>query len=206
MPVENGPKQRILETARAQFVNHGFSKVTTDEITGELGISKKTLYKYFPSKEALLQEVLNLIMEEIRVGAEEIIHDQDLEFITKLRDFMTFLGGKLAELRPPFLHDIQKNAPRLWKNIETFRKEMIHTRFANLIGQGMQLGKFRNDVNQQLVVLIFLHSIQNIINPETLSRLPVTASGAFEAVIRTIFEGILTDEARMKLHDQQINN
>ena len=36
-------------------MHEGFSKVTLDEIATELGMSKKTLYKYFEDKEDLLR-------------------------------------------------------------------------------------------------------------------------------------------------------
>src|SRR6266513_1947344 len=51
-------RQRIVEAARAHFFSHGFRSVTMDDLAGELGISKKTLYAHFSSKTALLEAVL----------------------------------------------------------------------------------------------------------------------------------------------------
>lgn len=197
--------RRILETAREQFFNRGFTKVTTDEIAAELGMSKKTLYKFFPKKNKLLEEVLELTMLEVKKGAEEIIQDDSLEFTAKLERLFAFLGGKVSMLlRRPFLQDIQRNAPQIWHKIEKFRKEMIQSRFANLINEGVQKNELRCDVNPQLVTLIFFNAIQNIINPETLSNIPFTASEAFEAIIKTIFEGILTEDARKNYRSVEI--
>lgn len=190
-------KTRILESAREQFANRGFSKVTTDEIASELGISKKTLYKHFPKKETLLQEVMEWTMYEIRQGAEKILNDDRLEFTEKLESIMTFIGGQVSRyLTKPFLRDIKRSAPELWARFEAFRKEQINSKFSNLITLGIKIGVFRKDVNQQLVVLVYLNAIQNIIHPETLSHLPFTASEAFESIIKIIFEGILTDHGR----------
>ena len=46
-------RDRILEKARDMFFKLGFSKVTMDEIAFELGMSKKTLYRYFKTKKNL---------------------------------------------------------------------------------------------------------------------------------------------------------
>ncbi len=43
-------QNRILEVAGSQFFSLGFTKVTMDEIAHELGLSKRTLYQYFPGK------------------------------------------------------------------------------------------------------------------------------------------------------------
>ena len=50
-------RQQIVEAARAHFFSHGFRSVTMDDLAEELGISKKTLYAYFPGKIELLQRI-----------------------------------------------------------------------------------------------------------------------------------------------------
>src|SRR5690606_3225954 len=40
------------------FQSHGYVHVTMEQIAGEAAVSKRTLYKYFPVKETLLERVL----------------------------------------------------------------------------------------------------------------------------------------------------
>ena len=47
-----------MDAARTHFFSHGFRSVTMDDLAEELGISKKTLYAYFPGKFDLLEAVL----------------------------------------------------------------------------------------------------------------------------------------------------
>ena len=54
---EEETKERIVQRARDEFFAHGFSKVTMDELCDELGISKKTMYEHFNSKDELLDAV-----------------------------------------------------------------------------------------------------------------------------------------------------
>ncbi len=196
MMTQQSQNQRILELAREKFFTHGFSKVTMDEIATELGISKKTLYKHFSRKEQLLDEIMDLTLAKIRSGAEEIVCDQRLHFVEKLESFVAFISSNLARLKQPFLSDLQKNAPQVWQRVRAFRKEMIHTRFANLVAEGMQAGTFRTDVNSKLVVLVIFSALDTIINPETLSHLPVTAKEAFDSIIKILFEGLLAEGAK----------
>lgn len=51
-------KERILETADRLFYQRGIRAVGVDTIAAEIGISKRTLYNHFPSKDALIAAYL----------------------------------------------------------------------------------------------------------------------------------------------------
>ena len=52
-------KDQVIEAARKLFHQFGFKKVSMDEIAKEAGVTKKTIYMYFESKEDLLKYILN---------------------------------------------------------------------------------------------------------------------------------------------------
>src|SRR3954470_8144294 len=60
MPPHEKPtmKERILETADRLFYQRGIRAVGVDTIAAEIGISKRTLYNHFPSKDALIATYL----------------------------------------------------------------------------------------------------------------------------------------------------
>src|SRR5262245_40200636 len=47
-------RQRILETTDRLFYGQGIRAIGVDTIAAEVGISKRTLYNYFPSKDDLI--------------------------------------------------------------------------------------------------------------------------------------------------------
>jgi len=195
---ENEIRNRILEAATEQFLRFGFTRVTMDEVASGLGMSKKTLYQHFPGKEALLREVMRRRMREIEAGYEGILRDDSLDFVEKLKDLMSFMAVQFSRVGQVFLQDLQKNAPEVWREVETFRGRRASSLFGNLVNEGIQKGMFRADVDQHLLTLLYVSAIQGIINPDALSQLPLSASQAFENIIKIIYEGILTDKARAK--------
>src|SRR5687767_13934717 len=51
-PLDHPAVQRLVTVARSHFFAHGIRSVTMDDLADELGMSKKTLYAWFPSKSA----------------------------------------------------------------------------------------------------------------------------------------------------------
>jgi AcrR family transcriptional regulator len=199
-------KNRILDAAQKQFLIYGFTKVTMDEIAAKIGMSKKTIYKFYPGKVDVVNAIADKMLAEAEEGLRNIVRDTRVGFIEKLRNMMTFVGLHLSKLSQPLIEDIRQNAPQLWEKISDYRKKSIYKNFGSLIREGRQKGIFRSDVDEHLVILIYVYIVQNIINPETISQLPLTAPQVYEHVIKVIFEGILTDGARTQIKPSTISN
>ena len=71
--------ERILETADRLFYGQGLRAVGVDTIAAEIGISKRTLYNHFPSKDALmvayLQRRLRLVPTSTKPPGRQILDD-----------------------------------------------------------------------------------------------------------------------------------
>ena len=73
-------REQILDTAAALFAERGFHGVSVAELGAACGISGPALYKHFPSKDAMLAEMLVEISEELlRVGSERSSAAPDAE-------------------------------------------------------------------------------------------------------------------------------
>lgn len=73
-PVRRGrprdPKRlnKVIETAARQFQEQGFERTSMDAIAVASGVSKVTIYRYFPSKEALFEAVIGTRTDEVFGG------------------------------------------------------------------------------------------------------------------------------------------
>ncbi len=199
MTTETEIRQRIISFAREHFMRVGFSKVTLDEIATELGMSKKTLYKYFEDKEDLLRAGIE---ENLRKISQEIdaITTSDGSFAEKLAKVMMLIGKQMSRLSRGAMLDMQKFTPELWNQIETFRREQIFNKIGKMIAQARRENIFRSHVNEQILTLMIINCVQGILNPEILSQNSFSAEEAFKVIFRTIFEGALTDDARKDFH------
>ena len=69
-------KEEILQTSLKQFLKHGIREMSIQKLVEPMGISTKTVYKYFKNKEELLEEALHLHYAQQFQILEERIADQ----------------------------------------------------------------------------------------------------------------------------------
>lgn len=192
-------RDRILEEGRKRFFKHGFERVTVDEIASGLGISKKTFYKHFPSKEQLLWEVVGSALNEANSRIEALLGDRDLDFPEKMKGIMVQMGESLSRVGKPLMEDVRTRYPDVWDEFQGFRRARIRLELARLLEEGVRKGYFRKDVDLRVFVLVYANAVTGIVNPDTLSDLPLSASEVFGSIVLILFEGIMTDRARASL-------
>src|SRR5476649_2539605 len=78
-------KDKIVETSLKQFLEHGIRKMTLQKLVLKLGISTKTMYKYFRDKEELLEECLNVHYKEADKGIKEMLGDSPNPVVSLVR-------------------------------------------------------------------------------------------------------------------------
>lgn len=73
-------EEQILNAAKNLFTNYGFKKVSMDEIASEAGVTKKTVYTYFSSKEELLKYCIKEELQNMRKIIENV-ESKKLDFM-----------------------------------------------------------------------------------------------------------------------------
>jgi AcrR family transcriptional regulator len=195
---EPAVRHRIIAESRRHFFAHGFRGVTMDDLAEELGMSKKTLYACFPSKTALLEAV---ILEKFRNV------DADLDVITSkassdcrgaLHRLLACVQGHTGEIQPPFVRDIRREAPDIFKLVESRRRDVIQRHFGKVFLEGRRAGLLRQDIPPRLAIEILLGAVQAIMNPPKMEELSLTPKSGFSAIIRVVLEGLITEKARSR--------
>jgi AcrR family transcriptional regulator len=191
-------RQRILVVARQHFLAHGFHRVTMDDLADELGMSKKTIYAEFPSKTALLEAVLLDKFRSIEEELEVITRACSADFQTGLQRLLACVQRHTDEIRPPFLRDMQREAPDLFKLVQARRRKIIQHYFSAVLGEGRRAGQIRKDVPVYLIIEILLGAVESIVNPARLAELDLSPKDVITPILSVILEGALTSEKKTK--------
>jgi TetR/AcrR family transcriptional repressor of mexJK operon len=85
--------KRVLEAARDQFHANGFERTSMESVAHASGVSKVTIYNYFPSKEALFEAVIGQRTDEM-IGTD----DPDILDPRNPREVLTSIGREFLNL------------------------------------------------------------------------------------------------------------
>lgn len=83
---------RILDAAQTIFMAHGFNGATTDMIQAASGVSKSTLYRYFPTKEILFKAAFEAYSRAFLASVGRLCKDSD-----DVETFLTQFGMQLLQ-------------------------------------------------------------------------------------------------------------
>ncbi len=194
-------KERILSAVQERVSRDGYARLSVDELTTSMGMSKKTFYKVFESKEQMIRQFVDRTMGEIG-GALDRIVANEVGFVEKMNSLMAYLGTLSQRIDSLLARDINRTMPHLWERIEDFRRGKIHDNFSRLIAQGVQEGYVQRELNQRLLILAYIATIQAVVRPSILSQESFSAKEAIQQIVQMFFVGIMTDEGR-KIFEQQ---
>ena len=193
MPRKTKSPKQIIHAASELFFTHGYRRVTVDEIAAALGISKKTLYKHFASKEDLLLAVTETFYTEIQAGIDTLHTDPSLNFQARFNGFVQLLEQKGAQIGPLIRNDIRVHAPDVWRRVEELRQQVIFGELRRLIAEGQVNGAFRSEIDLALHTALLTIWMEAAANSDILARFSVSASDVVRTILDIYLHGIESD-------------
>jgi AcrR family transcriptional regulator len=156
-------KGEILEKALDIFLEEGFDNVTYQKIADRCGITRTTLYIYFHDKREIFQASIRQLTLAIEGRLKEIVADESLGSMEKLRRTLYDIidtcvaHRKLFAVLLPYLQGLQKAG----KDInERVRRRVLRVRhiLSAIVIEGQNRGEIRpikvHEVNEMLYALI----------------------------------------------------
>jgi AcrR family transcriptional regulator len=117
-------------------------KFTMDDLARRLGMSKRTLYENFASKEEIVGFLLTEAIAEIKEKREAIINDDQLTICEKFKQVMTVRPYWCTETTDRISIDIKRCMPEQWQKVEKAMDELWEIT-ERLVQEGVRQGYFR---------------------------------------------------------------
>ena len=147
-------KDQILIKATDMFLTLGFKSVTMDEIATEMGISKKTIYKYFSNKELLIEESTQLVHKEVIETIEKIVakNFNAIEENFQIRRMFKEMF-KYSETSP--VYELKRHYPEVYQKVVGYQIEICEGCFRNNILKGISEGLYRENIDVENYVKFY---------------------------------------------------
>jgi AcrR family transcriptional regulator len=149
-------RERLLEVAKEAFTEHG-ANVSLDEVAKQAGVGAGTLYRHFPTREALLEEVYRTEVEKLAAAEREFT--RTMPPVQALRAWMLLFVDYIAakQIIAPALNTMVGGPSKILQSSGGLVKNAIRT----LVERAMESGDIRGDL-EPIDLLRALIGVSNV--------------------------------------------
>ncbi|HEY0818824.1 MAG TPA: TetR/AcrR family transcriptional regulator [Rhizobacter sp.] len=196
--------QELLDAALALFVEKGFAATRSDEVAVRAGVSKGTLYLYYPSKEELLKAVIQQNLGGVIAEGAGIVEQFEGPSAELLAMLMRMWWRRVGSSPAGGIHKIMMSEVRNFPEIAQFyRDEVIHPASELLVRtlrRGVERGEFRplpyeheETIHALIAPLIFLSLHKNSFGACPAEGLDLDPDRVVEVHIELMLNGLLSE-------------
>lgn len=186
--------EKILSLGEKKFFREGFYKTTMDDVATELRMSKKTIYKYFPSKHDLVDAIANRFTERMK-GKIVPLLESDKNAVEKIIELISLMSKTATKMGDKIFAELKNHLPTVWQRVDKFRTEMMYANLSKVIDQGKSEGLIE-DYPTPLIMNILVNAVRSTINPEFILNNNFSMKVAAQTTFKIIMNGILTEKGK----------
>ena len=198
-------KDKIVEVSLERFLQHGIRSMTIKKLVEPLGISTKTVYKYFDSKEALLEECLLILYSGSFNEFNAILSGKDNPVTTLLMVFRGALSRDFG-VNHTFYHDLNYYYPEL----QNAAIDKIRKNYGNLMLPLIENGVKEGYFSQHIIPEIVLKGISTLYTSITRSEEYKEYKGSPYELLKNLVEvfirGICTEKGIKEIENNPYHN
>lgn len=198
-------EQKIAIWAVDEFMRKGVRSVSMDDIASGLGMSKKTLYKFFQNKRDLVNKAIEYktviekqLLNHISESSEDAIHE-----MVQLSEHII---SHFSELAPSLIIDLQKHYKKGWEKVIQFQMETLKGRIQENLERGINENFYRHSLDTDIISKLYVSMCVLTDNDEVFPFKKYDRKHLIEQVIFYHLQGILTDQGRNKLKKFELFN
>jgi AcrR family transcriptional regulator len=193
-------KELIIKYTGKLFYKNGFHKISMDEIATGLRMSKKTIYKHFPTKDNLIESLIDYECEFHLIKEIEILN-QKIGAIKMIVRMIEFNLAEMSKYSEKWIKDLQDLKPELWEKYMQFKHNKHDTYFNKLIVQGRK-EKLIKEIPLEIILTGVESIVKNVIHTDFLLKNNLSLKQALNYSIDVLVSGMLTEKG-VKIYNKE---
>ena len=183
----------ILDKTVELFFEFGIRNLNMDDISRSLGISKKTLYQYFKSKEDLIEKLF--YYDEMKWNLEfSKIKVDELNAIEILLKVSLLVYEEMGKLNPKIKFELKKYYEPIYYQFMVRKQNHIFSQMSKNILKGIGEGLYRSDVNVELAAGLYVRNLVDMHNKDYCMIENITFDQLFQVMFENHIRAISTPE------------
>lgn len=143
-------KDRILAGAEELFFKAGIRSVTMDEIARHLGMSKKTIYQFYKDKDDIVKALVSKKLEADKCEMHNAAVSSS-NVVEEMIKMMKCSEEFFLRVNPILIHDMQKYYPEAWKQVQTFKADVVVRSMHDILKRGIEQGLVRPEIDPKII-------------------------------------------------------
>ena len=182
-------ERHITDRTREIFMKYGIRSVSMDDISRELGMSKKTLYQHFLNKSDLVERVLQTGHEDFMKQIASILK-KGYNAVDDLLEVSLVIGKHMSEVNMSVTFDLQKYYPDLYKEYLGKKRDFASQYVRQNIEKGISEQLYRNDLNVDLIAKLYVQKIEVLHDPLVFDQEKISFVEVFQVMFENHIRGI----------------
>jgi len=201
MPLTSqSPETPILEHGFELFAQDGIKGFTVESLAKDLAMSKKTIYKFFPTKEILLQKIFQYMMATLASHFNRV-QGKNINPLDKFITVLSEITKTISRISISRINEMKARYPAIWNDIETFRLARRED-FFKIMQEGQTQGYIREDLDIEIAATLFMNIINSVFQPEFFLVNQIIPKMVIE-IFRDIFlRGLVTPKGLKYIEDK----
>ncbi|MCB9194941.1 MAG: TetR/AcrR family transcriptional regulator [Flavobacteriales bacterium] len=187
--LQNLKKQNeIAAKLSSEFFEKGFLNVSTEDLCLIAGKSKATLYKYFESKEDMIQYITSNKLKEISGFVEKLNNENNI-YPVRYKEAVELVLSSLNGISFTFLSELKIEYPGIFKTLIELKENSILL-LTNFYSEGVKAEAFK-DFDPKLLAALDDMFFTTMLETDFLNNKSYSVKQLFEQYFKTRFEGLL---------------
>jgi AcrR family transcriptional regulator len=185
-------KERIILAYSEMATQQGFYRISMEELSIRAGVSKRTIYRYFESKEDIIEAVIDNFLSSVGTEIDEVLSTgaEPEEILSSIMNVFYRVGRTI--INPIVMRDLRTHYPHFWKKIDVYRMSRVH-HVIQAILQENRAATIR-DYDSCIITALVISSIQTILNPEFILSNNLSFEGTVLQLIEFFKHGLLKEQ------------
>ncbi len=194
-------QQNILEQVNQLFLTIGVRSVTMDDLAQRLGISKKTLYKYFSNKRDLVEKSMihHVTAEECQLEAIAASAENAIDEMLRITQHV---NAQFAMLNPASVYDTKKYYPKSWALFEEYKNRVIYQRVLKNLKDGIKQELYRSEINAVVLARIYVGRIDMFFDPQVFPHDQFRITDVYKEFMNYHIRGIASRKGVLYLEER----
>lgn len=158
--------ENLLKKVNNLYTRYGIRSVTMDDVSRELGISKKTLYQYVKDKEDLVDKVMMYEFSGKKHFAEKNGPRNAIEDLFSLNSMINKI---IKETNPSKMYDLRKYHSEVFEKMAKLKRERTMNVMIQNFRKGKSEGLYREDMDDEILAKMYVLRMDRVSHDDVVS-------------------------------------